>query len=91
MRKRLGSLRMIAKPFLCAIIFLPLFIPAMCHAQTCTQPAITSVTPSTWVAGQTYNVVVVGTGFLTPPKIATGFTTSPSLRIRGTRSSIFPP
>jgi hypothetical protein len=71
MRKLLGRFGMIAKPFLRAVILLPLFIPAISHAQSgwwnCPNPpTISSVTPSPWVAGQTYNLVITGTGLLTP-------------------------
>ncbi|MGA2217065.1 MAG: hypothetical protein ABSG51_03215 [Terracidiphilus sp.] len=68
MRKILGSFGLIAKPFLYSVILLPLFIPAMCHAQqTCPGLSISSVTPTPWVAGQTYsNVVITGTGLLGP-------------------------
>ena len=76
MRKILGNFGTIARPFLRAIILLPLFIPAMCHAQwSCpTWPTISSVTPSTWVAGQTYNkVVITGTGFKGPTESCNEF------------------
>jgi hypothetical protein len=40
------------------IFFLALSLPA-CHAQSnCSTPQITSVTPTTWVAGLTFNVTV---------------------------------
>jgi hypothetical protein len=76
MRKILGNFGTIARPFLRAIILLPLFIPAMCHAQwSCpTWPTISSVTPSTWVAGQTYKqVVITGSGFKGPTKSCNEF------------------
>ena len=67
MRKLFWRLRAIEKPFLCAALLLPLSVPAFCQAiPPCAQPTISSVTPSTWVGGQTFNVVVTGTGFLNP-------------------------
>ena len=67
MRKLFWIFKAIEKPFLCAALLLPLSIPAFCQAiPPCAQPTITSVTPSTWVGGQTFNVVVTGTGFLNP-------------------------
>jgi hypothetical protein len=58
-------------PFLHAAILFFLISGAVCHAQvTCpSSPTITSVTPSTWAPGQTYNITITGTSFLgsTPP------------------------
>ena len=52
-----------------ALLFAFFFFSAVstpeCRAQSVcpVSPVITSVTPSTWVAGQTYNITIVGTGF----------------------------
>jgi hypothetical protein len=53
-------------PLLHAAILILLLCATVCHAQvTCpSSPTITSVTPSTWVAGQTYNITIAGTSFL---------------------------
>jgi hypothetical protein len=51
-------------PLLCAAFFL--FSSAFCHAQPpCyrTQVAVNSITPSTWVVGQTFQIVVTGNNF----------------------------
>ena len=64
MRKLLGKLGAIPGPFLRATMILLLTFPAICHAVDCDLPgfenqaSITSVTPSTWFAGKTYNNVV---------------------------------
>jgi hypothetical protein len=67
MRKLLGKLGgAIPGPFLRSASLILLISPAICHAVDCDLPgfenqaSITSVTPSTWYAGQTVNVSVVG-------------------------------
>ncbi|MGA3080302.1 MAG: IPT/TIG domain-containing protein [Terracidiphilus sp.] len=67
MRTPLGmSVKPVAAPLLCAAMLFLLLSSALCHAQTpCPSSlTITSVTPSTWAAGQTYNIIISGTGFL---------------------------
>jgi len=75
------SRRAYLKPVFAAMLFL-LFSPAICNAQvSCTYPYgfandpttywytpnITSVSPSTWEAGKTYNISIVGTGLVDVP------------------------
>jgi hypothetical protein len=48
-----------------------LIFPTFCHAQyECNTPTITSITPSTWIAGKTYNIIIKGTGFTTSQEAA---------------------
>jgi hypothetical protein len=57
-RKRLTTLFQIG-----AILILLLFAPvgrAICEDNP--TPTITSVTPNIWIAGQTYNITIIGTG-----------------------------
>jgi hypothetical protein len=72
MRKLLGKLgRAIVRPFLNAAMLFLLISPAICHAEHCSYspgypspssqwPSISSISPGTWYAGQTYNVIVTG-------------------------------
>ncbi len=56
----------IVRPFLHAATLFLLFSPTFCHAVPVCPTSITSVTPSTWIAGQSTNVTVTGTGFADP-------------------------
>jgi hypothetical protein len=50
------------KPLLVAML-ISLLAPAIGHALNCPSTTITAVTPSLWVAGQTYDITVTGSGF----------------------------
>ncbi len=68
MRKLLGKLGgAIAGPLLRAATLLLLFSSAFCHAQdiSCINdvPTISSITPDTWIAGQTTAVTITGANF----------------------------
>ncbi|MGB9409565.1 MAG: hypothetical protein WCA89_18670 [Terracidiphilus sp.] len=66
MRKFLGKLGVaVVGSLLHAATLLLLISSAFCHAQDyCNTPiTVTSVSPSTWMAGKTYNITITGTGF----------------------------
>jgi hypothetical protein len=70
MRKTLGKTgRNLARPFLHAATLLFLLSATICPASPpnpgCpTSPTIASVSPSTWIAGDTYTIAITGTGFI---------------------------
>lgn len=71
MSKPLGKMGSFVTPFQNFVpLFLLLLLPfsaTLCHAQTCPGLTFSSVTPTPWVAGQTYNkVVITGTGLNGP-------------------------
>jgi len=70
MCKLSGKLWTFLTAVLPVVIFFSVVSIPECHAQnyfcTISQPVITSVTPSTWVAGQTINVKILGTNFYEP-------------------------
>jgi RHS repeat-associated protein len=68
MRKLLGLSGGASRPFLRAVMLLLLISPAFCHAQSICDgwpfwgggPSISSISPTTWIAGQTTTVTMTG-------------------------------
>ena len=82
MRNLPGNRKKLFAALLPIVVFVvSLLSAASCKAQNCLQPygfannpttywydpTITSVSPSTWVAGQTYNITIAGTGLVDVP------------------------
>jgi hypothetical protein len=71
MCKLLGRRRKFLTAFLPGVIFFSAASAAQCHAQVActTPPAIISVSPSVWSAGQTFVVQITGTNFFIDPTV----------------------